>query len=102
MVDLPDPCFETCRVLRTHKWGVVVTWAHSLRQHFNDLDFSSEKEAELWIRSNAAKWLATENHYLTTRRVQARLATIRSTSNTMRVGSIGSRPMALSKRQSRC
>jgi hypothetical protein len=98
MVDLPDPCFETYHVLRAHKWGVVVTWAHSLRQHFNDLVFSSEKEAELWIRSNAAKWLATENHYLTTRRVQARLATIRSTLSTARAGSISSRPLTLSKR----
>jgi hypothetical protein len=99
MVDLSDPCFETCHVLGTHKWGVVVTWAHSLRQHFNDLIFSSEKEAELWIRSNAAKWLATENHHLTTRRVQARLATIRSTSSAARARSIGAQqPVALSKR----
>src|SRR5689334_17087103 len=99
MIDLPDPCFETCRVFGTHKWGVVVTWAHSLRQHFRDLVFSSEKEAELWIRSNAAKWLVTENHHLTTRRVQAQLATIRSTSSAARAGSIGSRrPMTLSKR----
>lgn len=98
MVDPPDPCFETSHVLGTHKWGVVVTWAHSLPQHFSDLVFSSEKEAELWIRSNAAKWLATENHHLTTRRVQARLATIRSTSNAARAGSIpAQRPLSLSK-----
>lgn len=99
MVDLPDPCFEACRVLDTHKWGVVVTWAHSLRQHFRDLVFSSEKEAELWIRSNAAKWLATENHHLTTRQVQARLAAIRSTSRAARAGSIGpQRSMSQGKR----
>src|SRR5437870_2158198 len=84
MVDLPDPCFEACRVLDTHKWRVVVTWAHSLRQHFTDFVFSSEKEAELWIRSNAARWLATENHRLAARGAQARLAAIRSTASATR------------------
>jgi hypothetical protein len=99
MVDLPDPCFEACRVSDTRKWWVVVTWAHSLRQHFRDLVFNSEKEAELWIRSNAAKWLATENHHLTTRRAQAQLAAIHSTSRATRGGIIGpQRSMTRGKR----
>ena len=38
----------------------MVTWQHSLRERIQGLTFSSEEEADLWIKSNSLSWRAAE------------------------------------------
>ena len=49
-------CFE-CRLCQDGvDWEIVAMWGHSLRERIQDLAFSSEEEAALWIRNCSKSW----------------------------------------------
>ena len=51
-------CFESCPRDGGRAWQIMVTWQHSLRERIQGLTFSSEEEADLWIKSNSLSWRA--------------------------------------------
>jgi hypothetical protein len=39
-------------------WDIYATWEHSLRERIQDLVFISKQDADHWIRSESASWIA--------------------------------------------